>query len=161
MRHRGFTLVEILVVLALVLFGLFALLSVYVANVRHATQSRARILGSVIAQNLLAEIRDHQYGTPPPANWGDPDPTSLAPATETCRVFVQGRSVQTSFQKRVSIAPDGNGSFFDPRQRHASDKLLVTIRWVEGEDNQRASEEKNIAFTLLVRREPNLVVPLP
>ena len=155
MRRRGFTLVEILVVVLIVTFGFLALLTVYTHNVRHATMTRDQLLGTLVCENVLAEIRDHRYGTPPPAWWGHSG--QLSPVE--FRVVVQGRPVQTNFEKRVRTAPNGNGSFFDATKKQSTDTIEITVRWVEGTQDASAGVQKEFQWTMDVRREPDLVVP--
>lgn len=158
MRRRAFSLIEVLIVVLVVSFGFLALMTVYMSNVRHSTQSRGRMLAILVVESLLNEIKDHPYGTPPPEEWGDRD--TGKPAVEVFQVIVQGRPVLTSFDKRIRIAPEGNGSFFDPSKKQGLDTVEVTVRWREGTADASAEAPKEIQFTMDVKRENDLVVPV-
>jgi general secretion pathway protein I len=56
-RHRGFTLIEVLVALAIASMGLAAVLSVVTTSARNGSYFRDRILASWIAQNKITELR--------------------------------------------------------------------------------------------------------
>lgn len=156
-RRGAFTLTEVLVAVFLVVFGLFTIITVYSNSLRHGTQSRARILASVLCESLMAEIADHPYGTPAPARWGDAK--TGKPYVVVVPTVVQGRAVQTSFEVLVKTdRRGGNGSFFDPTVMQATDHLVVTVRWAEGTDAAGAQAQKVMTMDLPVRREPNLAI---
>ncbi len=56
-RRRGFTLIEVLVALAIASMGLAAVLSVVTNSARNGSYFRDRILASWIAQNKITEVR--------------------------------------------------------------------------------------------------------
>jgi len=56
-RDRGFTLIEVLVALAIAAIGLAAVLSVVTNSARNAVYLRDKIVASWIAQNRITELR--------------------------------------------------------------------------------------------------------
>ncbi|HQQ64238.1 MAG TPA: type II secretion system minor pseudopilin GspI [Pseudomonadales bacterium] len=56
-RQHGFTLIEVLVALAIVSIALLAALRAAAQGTAHADALRARVLASWVAENLLAEHR--------------------------------------------------------------------------------------------------------
>lgn len=156
MRQRGFTLVETLIVVLIVCFGFLALLTVYMHNVRYSAMSRAQLLAVMLAENKLSEIRDHPYGSPPPHLWG----RRGHPEIREVPVVVQGRPVKTTFSYWVDIAPEGNGSFFNASKTQSTDTVEVGVEWREGTADSSAGVEKKLYWKFMVKREPDLVVPV-
>lgn len=56
-RHKGFTLIEVMVALMFVAFGLVTVIQVITSYVGNITELEKRVLASWVASNHIAEIR--------------------------------------------------------------------------------------------------------
>lgn len=121
MRKRGFTLVEVLMALAVIAVALLVFLSVFSSSGHHAVQSRNRTVAVMLAQTLLDEFEAHPYGEPEPPSWQE---TTEEPVT----VWVQGRKQEMVFHKEITCA---NGSFVGDSTEN-QDLITLTITWSEG-----------------------------
>ncbi len=121
MRRSAFSLVELVIACALILFGLLVFFSVFSSNSKHSTQSRNRTVAHLLATNLIEEVEAHSYGAPQPRSWSDE--TEL-PA----ELWIQGKPQQLKFQKKVEFE---NGSFVGQTADN-SDLVRITISWREG-----------------------------
>lgn len=159
MRGRAaVSMVEVLIVVFLLVFGMLVLLTVYTSNLRNATLTRGSLLASLICESIFAEVREHRYGSPAPPSWGDA--RTRTPFVESYPVWVQGRPVLTTFRVLITPAPnESNGSFFDATKREANDVIWCRIEWDEGTDDKGARATKYFELTMDVRRERDLVVP--
>lgn len=125
-RRAGFTLVEILVCISVLLVGILVSITAYSMSLKEATHTRERQLALLVAENLLERVRAHRYGAVHPLSWGEKND----PRTEEFTVVVDGRPVETKFTHYVAIGPEGNGSFFgDSKEAH--DQIRVHVQWHE------------------------------
>ena len=132
MRRYGFGLVEILVAAAVLIYALFAFLTIYSSTASSEVQSQNRTLASLLAQSALEEWQDHVYGSVPPESWGFPDGSALESAwmrTTPAELYVEGRSVNTDFNLKrycstgTSIGRGGGQGY---------DVATVVLSWAEG-----------------------------
>ena len=142
MRHtRGFSLMEIIVSMAVSLVILVAFLGVFSNSNQAAVASRNRGVAIVLAQGMMDDIETHTYGNPAPLRWGETEETPVM-------VWVGDRQQRAVFEKTVSYE---NGSFVGAASG-ASDVVTVTITWREGVgDRQTDSSLTNDNKKLEVR----------
>ena len=131
--RRGFSLVEIIVALGLVMFGFFTFFSVFSTGSHHAIQTRNRAVANLMAQSYLEEFKAHSYGDPAPAAWSEEEDRPL-------RLVVRGREVQFKFHKEITYQ---NGSFVGESDEN-NDVVRITITWREGVgDSQTEGADDN------------------
>ena len=130
---RGFSLVEIIVALGLVMFGFFTFFSVFSTGSHHAIQTRNRAVANLMAQSYLEEFKAHTYGDPAPEVWSEEEESPI-------RLVVRGREVQFKFHKEITYQ---NGSFVGESDEN-SDVVRITITWREGVgDSQTEGSDDN------------------
>lgn len=116
-RRGGFTLIEVLIALAVVAIALLALLGVASESVRVTGELRRRTLADWVAWNLIEEAR---YATKPPVLGWTSGTTTMGPERWRWRMHA-GRSVLPGLYKiRVETAPADR-----PRDTLASLTALV------------------------------------
>lgn len=145
--RRGFTLLESLIAMAVVMTGLLILLSVFTLSRRQGDANRSRLYANQVVSNLMEEVLSHRYGTPAPADWSQP---------REPRVIVEGRQVATRIVPRVEIATDqgGNGSLFGQSQE-VYDVVRVSASW----KGERDGRQQEVSAILTVRRENGFAPP--
>lgn len=122
MRSKaGFSLLEIIIALAVSLVVLVAFLTVFSNSNRVAVASRHRSVAIVIAQGMMDDIEAHTYGNPAPANWSQSQ-------EEPVYVWVGDRQQKMAFEKTVSFQ---NGSFVGD-STESSDLVTLVVSWREG-----------------------------
>lgn len=139
--RKGFSLLESLIALAVVMTGLLVLLSVFTLSRRQGDENRSRLYGKLIVRNLVEEVLAHRYGTPAPPDWSQ---------EQEPRVVVEGRTVVTRITTRVETALDqgGNGSLFG-KTPQTSDVVRVTASWKDEHDGST----QEVSAVVTVRRE--------
>lgn len=127
--RRGFTIMEVLATIAVLILGILVLSTTFSMSLRQSSGTRERTYALLLVQSLLEEIRAHPYGAPAPQSWGSED----APTEKQYLVILEGRPVDTRFQYSVTAATDkgGNGSFFDTGSTKVGDVLRVRVTWTE------------------------------
>ncbi len=120
MKTRAFTLVEIIIAFALLIFGIVTFLSVFTSSAHLATQSRNRTVATIQAENILEEIEAHPYGSPAPQSW---DEETVRPV----ELWLGGRESVIEISQKVeyengSFVGNANGDF---------DLVTVTLTWKE------------------------------
>lgn len=125
MTRRGFTVIEVLVTVAVLIVGVLVLSTTFSMSLRQSTSTRERTYALLLVQSLLEEIRAHPYGTPAPPTWAGSEKEYL--------VVLEGRTVETRFQYSVTSSQDqgGNGSFFDSNSSAVGDVLKIKVTWTE------------------------------
>lgn len=143
--RRGFTLLESLIAMAVVMTGLLVLLSVFTLSRRQGDANRSRLYANLVVSNLVEEVLAHRYGTPAPADWSQP---------REPRVVVEGRLVATRIEPRVEVARDqgGNGSLFGATP-DIYDVVRVSATWKDQKGPQV------VAAIVTVRRENGFAPP--
>ncbi|MFA5506435.1 MAG: prepilin-type N-terminal cleavage/methylation domain-containing protein [Vulcanimicrobiota bacterium] len=131
-NRRGFSLMEIVIALAVCCVALVAFLSIFAKNNDHALGSRNRSVAILLAESLMDDIEAHTYGTPQPRRWTQ---TEEAPV----EVWVSGREQQMKFHKTVTFE---NGSFVGDGSGD-KDLITITITWREGFGDDQTSGDDN------------------
>lgn len=141
--RRAFTLVEVMIALALVIFGFFTFFSVFSSSAHHATQSRNRAVATMLAQNYLEEIEAHPYGADPPQSWTEKTDVPV-------KLWIQGRQQHHIFEKEFKFDTQG----FIGKSNEQQDVVTVIIRWKEGvgDDEVAGDQEKEISVQVPVWR---------
>jgi prepilin-type N-terminal cleavage/methylation domain-containing protein len=131
-KNRGFSLIEIMIALAVSVVALLSFLTVFTNNNNHAVGSRNRSVAILLAESLMDDIDAHTYGNPEPLRWTreTEDPVS---------VWVSGREQKMEFHKSVTYE---NGSFVG-QGNDSSDLVTITLSWREGFGNDQASGNQN------------------
>lgn len=146
-RRPGFTLLESLFALTVVVAALLILLSVFTLSRRQGDENRARLLAQYLVQNLVAEVLAHRWGTPKPADWEE---------VRVREMLVEGRRLQLQLSPKVEVAPGGDGSLFG-QARNNRDVVRVSVTWRDPRDRQ----VQDLAAVVTVRRENGYDLPLP
>ena len=127
-KNKGFSLIEIMIALAVSTVALVAFLTVFTKNNSHAVGSRNRTVAILMAQSLMDDMETHTYGQPAPRWWEE---ENEAPVT----VWVGGREQKMDFQKTITYE---NGSFIGDSSGN-SDLVTITIHWREDFGNDQAA----------------------
>jgi type II secretory pathway pseudopilin PulG len=164
MRRRGYSLLEALLTISIVLIAFVPLVTTFLMSSRQATHSRNGALANVVVYNLQQEIKDHRYGTPRPREWGsaevNPD-SGEGMQEQVVPAALEGKPVDLKFHYSVTVAPagkKGNGSFFgngtDP-----FDVLQIDVRWIEPTGLSHSGALRKVRVYLTVWREGDVVSP--
>lgn len=129
MRQRGFSLMEIVITLAISAVVLGALLSVFTTSNSHSVASRHRVVAIQIAESLMDDVETHRFGHPEPLSWKERE-------LEPVKVWVSGRPQVMKFHQSVSYE---NGSAVGTASG-SSDIVTITISWNEDNDNPQSLE---------------------
>jgi type II secretory pathway pseudopilin PulG len=140
MRRRGFTLIESLIALSIVMFGFLVIMSVFVTGSRGATLNRNRMTAFVLADNLLEEFREHTYGAPEPKSWRQ-DQSVIA--------VIEGRRQDVTYHVNIDYA---NGSFIGKGNGELSDDVTLRLSWREGTAVGGAGIDKSLTVKTSMRR---------
>lgn len=154
MLRRGFTLVEVLVCVSVLLVGIMVSITAYSMSLKEATHTRERQLALLLAENLTERIRAHPYGAEQPLSWGQ----EREPKWEEFTIVIDGRKVETKFEHYVTLAPQGNGSFFGDSQQ-PYDHLRVCVRWREPLGNTDWKDAELFIDTTVWRQHDTLLTP--
>jgi prepilin-type N-terminal cleavage/methylation domain-containing protein len=138
-NKRGFSIIEILIALAVCSIALVAFLTVFTKNSDHALGSRNRTVAILLAQSLMDDIETHTYGAAEPRRWSQSD-------EEPVSVWVSGRKQQMLFHKTVAYE---NGSFVGQSSGN-SDLVTINITWREGFGDDQVSGNDNKELELRV-----------
>ncbi len=129
MRGRaGFSIMEIVIALAVTLVVLVSLVTVFSNSNKLAVASRHRSVAILIAQGLMDDVETHVYGRPAPAVWAETEERPVS-------VWVGHREQQMLFHKTVAYQ---NGSFVGTGSGN-SDLVTITITWREAVGDQQTS----------------------
>jgi Tfp pilus assembly protein PilV len=142
-QKRGFSLMEIIISLAVTMVVLVAFLTVFSNSNKLALGSRNRSVAIVMAQGLMDDIETHTYGNPEPQAWtaGDESPVT---------VWVGHREQKMQFHKSLTYE---NGSFVG-QAAGDSDVVTVTITWREGVGDHQTDQALTGANKQLEVRVP-------
>ena len=145
---RGFTIVEVLVTIGVLLVGILVIVSSFSMNLRESSQSRERLLADLVMENLIEEVLAHPYGESPPSSWSSHQ--------VEFEFIVEGRPQQTRFLRNVSVNKEtGNGTFFGQgaSQLENLDRVTLQVSWTEATNLGEAAADKELSVDLTVRRE--------
>ena len=132
-QQRGFSLIEIMIALAVSVVALGAFLSIFANNNDHAVGSRNRSVAIMLAESLMDDIEAHKYGAPEPLRWSQAEEKPVS-------VWVSGREQKMEFNKSMVYE---NGSFVGNSNGN-SDLVTITISWREGfGDDQTGALDTN------------------
>lgn len=144
MAKKGFTIIEIIISIAILVIALSVLLGTFTLDLRHATQTREALLARLVLESLAEEVQAHQYGSPKPARWDG--------EVKSFPTVVEGRKVINQFSTRVTLDPKlGNGSVFGQSQE-SLDVLLLEVKWTEATSAGASSQEKSLTVNLSVAK---------
>lgn len=131
----GFTVVELLIAAALIMFGFFTFFSVFSTSSHHATQTRNRAVANLLAQSYLEEFKAHNYGDPAPTSWSTQEDRPF-------RMVINGREAQFKFHKSITFA---NQSFIGKGKNENQDLAKIVITWKEihGTDQTTGGTQDN------------------
>lgn len=119
-KLRGFSLIEIMIAMALMMFGFFTFFSVFSSGSHHAKQTRNRAVAMVLAESYMDEFKAHTYGDPAPKLWDEPEDKPI-------RLVVGGREQQFKYHKTIQYK---NGSFVG-KSKEDFDLVTMVISWRE------------------------------
>lgn len=145
MRVRGFTLIEIVVSIAVLVVGLTVVLGSFAIDLRQSSQSRAEMMAHVLMESLVEETQAHHYGIPAPTTWDG--------AEVSFPTVVEGHPVETVFRTRVSVDPQkGNGSSLGATQG-SLDVLLLQVEWDEASGPGARAVHRELSMSLSVAKQ--------
>lgn len=130
MRRRGFTIIEILIALAVLVYAFMAFLQVYATAAQQEVQSQNRALAAVLGQSYLDQFEAHRYGAPPLDLWGLGGPGQKESQWMECSgptIFVEGRPVEADFHAKIFLKTGG----LTQAQSGAYDIVTLVISWSE------------------------------
>lgn len=146
--RRAFSLVEIIVAVAVLAIGLLTLLSVFKNAYKQSSQSRNRVLAMFVARTFLEEVHAHPFGSPNvPPSWCAQMSSSLEVARGKWRVdrtytpaavLIEGRPQQLDFWVSVQLRTGG----FVGNCTTPWDEAFITVAWYDRE--QAGSESPNL-----------------
>jgi prepilin-type N-terminal cleavage/methylation domain-containing protein len=139
LTKSGFTIMEVIVTLFILASGLLILFTVFTMTVRDATTNRNWMVAELIADSILEEIQDHEYGSPMPPSWNQP---------QKLTAIIQGRSVVTTYERKITCL---NGSFIG-QTNGDYDQIEVVISWTEGSGPEGSGVTKSYREKVWVRR---------
>lgn len=125
---RAYSLIEVLVAVALLLYASVAFFKVYSVSVQYAGHTKDRALANMLAESLLEEVEAHQFGGAAPAQWGLSKGLTGDWYPVEYELWVEGRRNQTVFNVQWNLE---KGSFIG-RQGGDWDLVTIVISWREG-----------------------------
>lgn len=143
--RAGFTIIEVVVTMAVLVVGILVIVSSFSMNLRESTQSRERLMADVVLENLVEEVLAHSYGDGPSASWANGE--------KSFEFIVEGRAQQTRITQNVAQAPDGNGSFFGKSEGDI-DRVTLSVEWQEASGVGGSAQSRSLSVDLTVRRLP-------
>jgi prepilin-type N-terminal cleavage/methylation domain-containing protein len=155
LRPRGFTMIEIIIAMGLVLVGIFAVVKINPAGYRSAELSKNHLTALRLARSVIDEVRSRPFGA---------SVSDLQGKTYLAR----GIPTDPSSGERVETDPSQPGS---PRKSEQTFTLSdvavssasssaqtgvvsVTVRWTEGTDDHSTGATKTISLQGGLCREP-------
>ncbi len=145
MRRQGFTLIEVLATVAVLVVGLTVVLGSFAIDLRQSSQTRAEMMAHVVMESLVEEAQAHHYGIPAPTTWNG--------SKVSFPTVVEGRRVETTFTTRVSVDPvKGNGSVMGSTPG-SLDTLLLQVEWDEAAGPGARAVHRELKMNLSVARE--------
>lgn len=125
-RAGGFTLVEAMVAMALLLLIFLGVMQTLQLNYSQSKQTRAHMLAQLLAESAVEDLEAHPWGTvEQPPGWEVSG--SLWTKEDELESVIQGRKLSIKYTSQIAESPDG---------------ALVTVLWQE-----RGRQEK-LTFSL-------------
>lgn len=135
-RPRGFTIIEVMLATALLLYAVIAFSNIYLTTARYEVHSQNRVLASLLGESLMDEIEAHPFGEVAPQDWKMTGMSGEWTHSEFLSI-VEGRKVMCEFHVQRSLK---NGAFLDHHVSSADwDLVTVVISWREGSNPIDAS----------------------
>ena len=133
-RSRAFSVVEIVISMAIIVFGFLTFFSVFSTGSHHAKQTRNRAVANLLATSYLEEFKAHPFGEDAPKHWEEEEDRPI-------RLVVGGREQQFKFKKVITYQ---NGSFVW-QSNNNSDVVKLVISWRElpGDKQTEAASDEN------------------
>lgn len=145
---RGFTIIEVLVAMVVLLVGISVIVSSFSLNLRQSTATREELLANLAMESLVEEVLDHTYGDPPPSTWQQ--------QTVSFPGVVEGMPVSSDFVQSVTISKkSGNGSFFGVggTTGAGTDTVTLTVSWTQASGEGSAGQPKVLSTDLMVAKK--------
>ncbi len=148
-KRGGFTIIEVLVAMVVLLVGITVIVSSFSMNLRQSSATREELMANLVMESLVEEVLDHTYGDPAPATWQS--------STVSFPGVLEGQPVRSDFVQSVTISKKaGNGSFFGlgGTQQAGTDTVTMTVTWNQASGEGSASQPKVLTADLMVTRKP-------
>lgn len=161
-RPAAFTLVEVLVAAALLLYATLAFLTLYSSSARYEVHTQNRGLAILLSHGWMDEALDHPYGEPAPGDWGftgsslQSDWVTLQPA----QIFVEDRPVDVVFHVQRILK---NGSLVGATGTPQTyDVMTIVVSWKEtGRSSGAGPDYGEYSDTFFEGDTDHLVVQVP
>jgi prepilin-type N-terminal cleavage/methylation domain-containing protein len=152
-RCGGFTLVEVMVSVAIIVIVALGTLSYQYQTVKHSRSAEAEVTAAYLGQLLLEDWK---------STFGDVgyDATSLGlgfvvpifPETGNYKITLDNQTFY--LQKNQQLAPVTSGSNPDPVAGITLQQLSITVRWRrDGGNGAVSASDPSLTFTTFVRRD--------
>jgi type II secretory pathway pseudopilin PulG len=142
-KQSGFSIIEALIAIAIVIGGFLVVFSVIAASLRLSVMDRNRETANMIAQSTLEQIRANAYGV-------SILPSEFSPVITTANVEKSNVTQTTTFKRTINYQ---NGSFAGNGSQANYDVVSITISWDEGTGKGGAMKTKTVTVTAPVRKE--------
>ncbi len=142
MKQRAFSMVEIIIAMAVVIMAFFVMIQVFSSNYKYSTMTRTRSIATVLCQSLMDEVESHPYGTPRPQSWAESDET---PA----QIWIEGKPQDVTLHKKIEYSGGLDGS-----KPEDTDLVTITVSWREGlgEDKKAQNGDHQLVVKVPVWR---------
>lgn len=161
-RPTAFTLVEVLVAAALLLYATLAFLTLYSSSARYEVHTQNRGLAILLSHGWMDEAVDHPFGEPAPSDWDFSGSglqsgwVTVAPA----QVFVEDRPVEVILHVQRSLK---NGSLIGASPSpQPYDVMTIVVSWKEtGQDQPTGPDYGEFTHVYFPGDTDHLVVQVP
>lgn len=136
--QKGFTLIEVLVAMFVVAFGMLGIVGINVASLKLQADSANRSRAALHAQDILDRMRANRTQ----AQVGSYNLTAGAAVPTPANAMVQADLQQWVAGLSLSL-PNGTGSI----AVSASASATVTVQWFERENRGAAGADRRFVFT--------------
>lgn len=120
LRIRAFSIVELVIALAVIVVGFFTFFSVFSTSSQHAIQTQNRAAANMLAQSYMDEFKEHIFGTPSPESWNQE-------IEEPLRMVVKDRETNFVFHKKIEYK---TGAFIGDSDGD-TDVVTLVVTWRE------------------------------
>ena len=144
LARKGFTLVEIIVCIAILVIGVAVLLGTFTMDLRQETQTREALLARLTLESLVEEVEAHHYGEAAPERWAGEKVSYMT--------VVEGRNVESVFTASITTDPKlGNGSFVGGSQE-SLDQVKLQVDWAEASAAGASSQQRSLVVFMTVAK---------